>query len=447
MAPLEPYQKVYIADSLYSRIDPVHAAIGCVTCHGGNEPVVAASDDRNDLWLAMAEAHGFEVEYDGDAIVREKPAQQSIQRDPSAMAEMNCNGMGCHSSIVEHNATSMHSQLWGEKRKVALRAGYSSWDECPQSLRDSYNNECTSCHTTCGQCHVSRPNSVHGGFLDSHRFQRTPDMENNCTACHGSRVGNDYTGNHEGNQPDVHFDSGFDCYFCHNEDLHGDGRTDYTSRYEVEGAPRCETCHSGSVDENLFHQWHWPDADLAEARGSAGLACQVCHSQPYTNCLNCHSGGVWSSENPEGYAEYVDFKIGVNTGNWPNHAPEDEKYVVVRHVPVIKDGFREWGWPSLEHWAAFETWEMSTPHNIRKVTAQTITALTEPNLSVTNCWTSCHLVETPWGPAGERFLWMSHLDSLKHSISGIEDDPDQFIEANRAVTVDDALPAYWLRQE
>jgi len=389
VVPLEPYQKVWInVDSLFSEIEPVHAAIGCVTCHGGSEPVVSASDDRDDLWLAMAEAHGFEPVYDGASLVREKPEHQTIQRDPSARAEFNCNGAGCHASIVEHNASSMHTQLWGEKHKVALRSGYDRWEDCPAILTDGYNGECTNCHTTCGQCHVSRPTSVKGGFLDSHRFQRRPDVENNCTACHGSRVANDYNGSHAGNQPDIHNEAGFDCFFCHTEDLHGDGRTDYTSRYEVEGIPRCETCHAISADENLYHQWHWPDADAVAARGVAGLACQVCHSQPYTNCLNCHSGGVYKSANPEGYAEYADFKIGRNSGNWSTHPPEAEKYVVVRHVPVIKDGFREWGWLGVDNWAAFETWEMATPHNIRRVTPQTMAALTEPDLSTTNCWST-----------------------------------------------------------
>lgn len=441
MAPLEPYQKVFIDAETYAAVDPNHATIGCVTCHGGSEPVVAVSESRDDLWVAMAAAHQFEVERDADGdVIRRKPEAKGMTRDPSAQAEMNCNGAGCHAQIVELNATSMHTQLWGEKHKVALRAGYSSFDECPQALQDGHARECATCHTTCGQCHVSRPNGVHGGFLDSHRFQRVPDMENNCTACHGSRVGNDFTGHHEGNRPDVHYELGYDCFFCHQENLHGDGRTDYKSRYEVEGLPQCVDCHSLANDDNLFHEYHWPGNSVEE-----GLSCHVCHSQPYANCLNCHSGGVWSSANPEGYAEYVDFRIGRNTGSWANHPVEREEWVTVRHVPVIKDGYREWGFPSMPAWSAFETWEYASPHNIQRFTPQTEIALTNPAYSMADCWMNCHVQGPHEEENARRYLWMSHLDSLKSSVTGIGEDPDEYIRANQGVAVDEHLTPYWNR--
>lgn len=441
MVPLEPFEKVFINAESYGQVDPNHAAVGCVTCHGGTEPVVSASETRDDLWVAMAQAHEFTVEYDeGGAIVRRKPDVKGVSRDPSALPEANCNGSGCHAQIVELNATSMHTQLWGEKHKVALRGGAGSFENCPQSVQDGFNRECASCHTTCGQCHVSRPNGVHGGFLDNHRFQRKPEMENNCTACHGSRVGNDFSGHHEGNRPDVHQEQGYDCLFCHQENLHGDGRTDYTSRYEVEGLPQCVDCHDLASDDNLFHQYHWPSGNSLEE----GLSCHVCHSQPYANCVNCHSGGVWSSGNPEGYAEYVEFRIGRNTGEWSGHPPSKEKWVAVRHVPVIKDGFREWGWPQQPNWADFETWEYASPHNIQRFTPQTAVALSNPGYSMANCWMNCHVQ----GPQEEvnagRFLWLSHLDSLKTTITGLED-PDEYVRANRRVAVDDSITRYWNR--
>lgn len=438
---MEPYQKVFIDADRYAEVDANHADIGCVTCHGGQEPVVAASGSRADLWLAMAAAHEFTVEYNAAGGVRyEKPAVKGVVRDPSAAAEANCNGSGCHAPIVELNATSLHTQLWGEKHKVALRAGYGSWEECPQLLKDGFQGECANCHTTCGQCHVSRPNSVHGGFLDSHRFQRLPDQQNNCTACHGSRVGNDFTGAHEGNEPDIHNELGFDCFFCHRENLHGDGRTDYTSRYQVEGQPRCTDCHRLEAGQNLYHQYHWPAGGALEE----GLACTVCHSQPYTNCLNCHSGGVWNSGDPEGYAEFVDFRIGRNTGQWAGHPADLEEWVTVRHVPVVRDGLREWGWPVLQDWAVFETWEYTSPHNIRRFTPQTAVAAANPAYSMADCWMSCH-VQGPHEEANAgRFLWISHLDSLKGSITGL-DDPDDYVRANRRVAVDDSISRYWNR--
>lgn len=206
MAQLEPWEKVFInsADG-FEAIDPTHARIGCVTCHGGTEPVVARSENINDLFLAMMEAHDATVTYTaGGSPDRSITTDHDMMRDPSAAPEMNCNGAACHSEHVELSATSIHTQLWGEKHKVALRAGYPSFEACPEQIKEGYTADCASCHTTCGQCHISRPNGVHGGFLDSHKFKRTPEMENNCTACHGSRVGNDYTGHLEGNQLDVH---------------------------------------------------------------------------------------------------------------------------------------------------------------------------------------------------------------------------------------------------
>lgn len=42
MVPLEPWEKVFIKlvgrQKSYADIDEVHALVGCVTCHGGNEP-------------------------------------------------------------------------------------------------------------------------------------------------------------------------------------------------------------------------------------------------------------------------------------------------------------------------------------------------------------------------------------------------------------------------
>ncbi len=439
MVQLEPYQKVYIeAESTYAEVDPFHAEIGCVTCHGGMEPVVSESEARLDLWLAMMEAHEAVIHYEEDGEPdRDQVGDHNLVRDPSTAADLNCNGSSCHGSIVERNQNSMHSQLWGEKHKVALRAGYESWEQCPQSLRDSFNGECMSCHTTCGQCHVSRPNSVHGGFLNSHLFQRRPEIDNNCTACHGSRVGNDFTGHLEGNEPDIHFEQGYDCFFCHQEDLHGDGRTDYTTRYEVEGLPRCVDCHALSADDNLYHERHWPGGE----NSTSDLACYVCHSQPYTNCINCHTEGVWKSEDPQGYAEFPGFRIGHNSGNWPGHDPEEEEWVVVRHIPISQDSFSPWGWESLANWNAFETWELASPHNIRRITPQTAVAL-EGEVNDGNCGNNCHSVS--WAPDLEAnqqlYLWSAYVDSLGQHITGVDQTET---EANANVVVDDHLPAYW----
>ena len=105
MAQLEPWEKVFInsADG-FEAIDPTHARIGCVTCHGGTEPVVARSENINDLFLAMMEAHDATVTYTaGGSPDRSITTDHDMMRDPSAAPEMNCNGAACHS---EHDAVS-----------------------------------------------------------------------------------------------------------------------------------------------------------------------------------------------------------------------------------------------------------------------------------------------------------------------------------------------------
>ena len=93
MVPLEPWEKVYIRlvgkQKSYADIDEVHALIGCVECHGGNEP----SD--------------FESAHIGTI------------KDPSIDAESNCNP--CHAEIVATNVNSMHSKAWGEQTTIAQR--------------------------------------------------------------------------------------------------------------------------------------------------------------------------------------------------------------------------------------------------------------------------------------------------------------------------------------
>ena len=44
--------------------------------------------------------------------------------------------------------------------------------------------------------------------------------------------------------------------------------------------PRCENCHGGV--SNSYHNAHVDGF-------ASNLQCQVCHSQPYKNCTNCHN--------------------------------------------------------------------------------------------------------------------------------------------------------------
>jgi hypothetical protein len=61
-----------------------------------------------------------------------------------------------------------------------------------------------------------------------------------------------------------------------------------------------------------------------------------------------------------------------------------------------------------------------------------------------DCWMSCHVQGPREEANAKRFLWVSHLDSLKSSITGL-DDPDDYVRANRRVAVDDSISRYWNR--
>lgn len=415
MVPLEPWEKVYIKlvgkQKSYADIDEAHALIGCVECHGGNEP----------------------AEFEN--------AHVDVVRDPSADAETNCNP--CHAEIVETNKNSMHSKAWGEMTTIAERelgAGndHNNFSQCPIELTEGFSRECASCHTTCGQCHISRPNSAAGGLVDSHRFNKTPDQTNNCLACHGSRVATDFEGHLEGNEPDVHYQNWMKCGDCHKEDMHADASNSAT-RYHLPDLPSCEDCHSATKSVNAYHRVHWPQGNKR-----LSLSCFVCHSQPYNNCNSCHtknpSGDLsewwqtgYAESNTEvdvhtgagGYKEYPDFKIGYNY----NTDLHDGKFIVVRHIPVVRDSYSPWGHETLANYNARPTWEYSSPHNIQRFTPQTDTT------GGVSCGASCHLKGDKAQENLERFLWQTDVDT---------DYPDESV-ANEPVVVDNRMPNSWLK--
>ncbi len=315
-------------------------------------------------------------------------------RDPSAPGAAGCvqchadedwtsSCDACHGGIADATAGSLHTNLWGEKKAIEDRCGCTFEGG---GFEDLYDQKCGGCHTTCGQCHVSRPSSVEGGFpkfggiiYSGHRFNRTPDMTENCTACHGSRVGTDFLGQIEGNLQDTHRSRGFNCSSCHTAgELHGDGGGpggQYEHRYQVESMPRCEDCH-GALPANDYH-----DAHVNGFADGANLQCQVCHSQPYKNCTNCHN--LVADPTTDKYdiePSRVQFKIAQN----PSPYRTEYDYVVVRHTPIDPDTYADWGL-ALPNYLDKTTWQYSSPHNILRWTAQT----TPPEGS-SSCSASCH---------------------------------------------------------
>ena len=296
-------------------------------------------------------------------------AHEGLIRYPSENPSENCSGEGCHDAIVNSALGSIHFQLTGMRNKIAARTG------CPvendPALAEGFAGSCNKCHTTCGQCHVSRPLCVEGGFVAGHNFEVTPSMINQCTACHGSRVGDEYRGKHKDQIPgytyDIHYRKnsslgGKHCVNCHSaEEMHA-GAGEH--RYAVADMPRCEDCHGDAEEVNAYHQTHWGD-----------LSCHVCHSQDYRNCNACHP--------PDGLDEpsYLTFKIGKN----PIPELRDYKYVALRHVPISRDTYDGWdyggGTPNFDD---YPTWKYTSPHNIQRWTARTDTT------GGLSCSDACH---------------------------------------------------------
>jgi hypothetical protein len=194
-------------------------------------------------------------------------------------------------------------------------------------------------------------------------------MGRTCTACHSSRVKNEYYGLNEGYSGDVHFrQARFACTDCHTADeMHGAGEYgEAEHRYDSPVSPACTDCRgemqtiASSEDGSVIvqHQVHGEDV----------MSCQACHSVAYTNCTNCHV-----DRSDEGVPFYsieehsVDFLLGKNP------LQSDERtwvYVPVRHVPVDVNSFDAYGENLLDDFLSRATWTYATPHNIQRETPQ-----------------------------------------------------------------------------
>jgi len=318
---LEVWEKVYIKDSKF--LESSHGMVGCVICHGG------------------------------DSSAEEKEtAHQDIVIDPS---EEGCNT--CHSDIALLNETSLHTTLSGFISKLEARGGDLSEGS---ALDTAFDNHCQQCHTSCGQCHVSRPDEMGGGLVSSHVFKKTPSMQNNCIACHGARIGDEYLGTNEGIPGDVHWtQEGMTCVRCHGQELHGSGVM-ADDRYSNTASASCEDCHENvwtDADDNPQHQQHLTDLD-----------CQVCHALAYKNCSSCHvaldeEGIPCRTSEPS----QILFKIGLNPIR-PSERPYE--YVVLRHAPTCAGTCDYYGSDLLPDFDAEPTWKYATPHNIQLHTPQ-----------------------------------------------------------------------------
>jgi len=366
---LEAWEKVFVEHDEFALTD--HGELGCVACHGGVEPV--------------ADKHA---------------AHEGLVVDPSEGASSAC--LECHADTVQVFQSSMHATLAGERTMIEARAGYAMEDD--PALLAGFEGSCAGCHASCGACHVSRPDPVGGGLVEGHLFDATPDMINQCTACHGSRIGDEYRGTHREEIPgylgDTHYLAGNRCEFCHGaEEIHG---ASAEHRYAVEQLPRCQDCHEDIEEANAWHEQHL-----------GALSCQVCHAQDYKSCASCHV--------PEGLDDpsWLGFKIGRN----PLPELRDETFTTLRHIPIARDSYAGWG--GQQQLALFDqlpTWKTTSPHNIQRWTPRT-------ESDDGSCWRACH--ESPATTEGW-FLRRVDLDAM----------PDE-AAANEPFIVPDELPTLW----
>lgn len=300
-----------------------HNSDGCKSCHDGT-PGVNLKVNAHDDYVA----------------------------DPSEHAEQNCGT--CHSKIVEYHEASVHAKQSGYETMLLQRSGAA---QLTTGMDKMLNDRCYECHTTCGQCHVSQPDIVNGGLIDGHMFKKTPNQTRNCTACHGSRVGDEFKGTNAGLTASVHYSSGMNCFSCHTSDeIHGmNSAADI--RYNVTAMPLCLDCHASVENDSItMHQRHVGE-----------LACQVCHSQPYKNCYACHVSQPGSSiDHGLKFPSEMDFKIGRNPIKSERHP---EEIVLLRHIPIAPDSFVEYG-IELPNFTILPTWKYTTPHNILRLTPQ-----------------------------------------------------------------------------
>lgn len=358
---MEPQEKVLVSEEF---LDTVHGELACIDCHAGN---AGAADKVN--------------------------AHKGMEPYPAAKNPEKACGE-CHEDIVKTGSSSLHTTLSTFPTVLKTRADMSKWAE----IDEARSKHCAGCHTSnCGGCHVSRPKAAKKGFINGHIFQKHSDPVNQCTACHGSRVGMEYYGMR--GQGDVHaakYD--MDCVSCHEADeMHADG-AGLSGRYHLKKMVRCESCHkgleNGSVRDHTIH--------------IGKVQCQVCHSQTYVNCYSCHTGrddeGLYYFTNQK---EVEDMKIGLN---YDKNAPDvNYEYMMVRHIPVDHDLFDFYVKDALTNFDKVPNWKRASPHNIQRKTWQ--------NASCNNCH-------------GKRDLFLDNSDLL-----------DYEKQANQTVVVsDDKMP-------
>lgn len=327
MAPLEPYEKIYVNASF---LKTAHGETGCEGCHNGNP--------KDPNW---------------------QTAHKGIVKDPTFPdGDRTCGK--CHDDVTSTAKNSLHYTLGPFTYVTNTRANKKDKGVL-REVSKAKDKHCGACHSSCGQCHVSRPDYVEGGFLAGHLFQKTPPMDTTCASCHGGRVYGEFNGANEGYPPDIHCaQNEMKCMDCHTaKEMHADA-TGVNTRFDLKIRPQCEKCHQDAVSEKPKVESHGIHRNR--------VACQVCHSVAYKNCFVCHVGtdkrGLPYFK--AGKTEIL-FKIGLNPNKTKDRPYE---YVVLRHPPATRTIFDFYVKNGLADFDKLPTWKLSAPHNIQRVTPQ-----------------------------------------------------------------------------
>jgi thiosulfate/3-mercaptopyruvate sulfurtransferase len=321
---LELWEKVLVSPKFLAT---EHAQKACEECHGGNP-----------------------------AAAERVAAHQGVVKDPTEVPPFGKDAgivcAECHEQEVKSGATSLHATLSTFPKVLRARAGDDphGWDTIVDPGR---KNHCTPCHASCGQCHVSRPKYSKSGFINGHLFSKKPDMVNQCTACHGSRVGDEFYGNR--GVGDAHLaKKGMDCMACHPAaEMHASGEG-LGSRYQLPQLPKCAGCHEKDLARAGQHKDH-----------VGKVQCQVCHAQDYVSCFSCHTG-----KDEKGVVYFVNqketetFKIG---RNYPGTGLA-EGWILVRHEPTDREVFDFYGTDGFKTFDNVPTWKRASPHNVQRLT-------------------------------------------------------------------------------
>ncbi len=300
-------------------LETSHGKVPCQTCHLGN----AATD-------VYKEAH------------------KGMVSDPSlGNTEAACSP--CHPKITRTAKNSTHASGKNLYAAMERRCSPEQWKTLQE--KGVAEKHCLSCHqSSCGSCHVSRPDLSGGGLRSGHLFEKTPDFISQCAPCHEEPVANDFMG--AKSMGDVHYqEARMICSDCHGADeLHSSGDNI---------VPKCIDCHENLEQGAIRHH----------ALHTGKVDCTVCHSQAYQNCKSCHLGtdeeGIQYSQSETGDKS---LKIGLNP---EKDKPNEPEFVLVRQIPVRPDTYAAYLGEDLQRFNDVPTIKRTrSTHNIQRKTWQ-----------------------------------------------------------------------------